>query len=120
MSDGQEQPEVLSLVTTLPSQADAQRLAQALLSRRLAACVQVEPGLLSHYRWEGRECADAEARVTLKTLPQCLDALLAFLAEHHPYELPQLLWQRMASTPAYAAWVRGCVEVPAGEKAPGT
>lgn len=119
MPDSHDQPEVLSLVTTLPSQAEAQRLAELLLARRLAACVQVEPGLQSHYRWDDRECADAEVRLTVKTLPQCLEALVACIGREHPYELPQLLWQRMASTAAYAAWVRGCVDVSAGDEPAG-
>lgn len=97
---------ILSLTTTVASVEEASRLAQALLEQRLAACVQVEPGLQSHYRWQGETCSDAEVRLTVKTLPSRLPAVQAFFAEHHPYELPQLLWQVMQASPAYAAWVR--------------
>lgn len=100
---------VLSLTTTVGSADDARRLAQALLGRGLAACVQVESILMSHYRWEGADCAEPEWRLTIKTLPTCHPALLAFLAEQHPYDLPQLLWQVMDSSPAYADWVRSQV-----------
>ncbi|WBY00485.1 divalent-cation tolerance protein CutA [Ramlibacter tataouinensis] len=97
---------ILSLTTTVGSADDGRRLAQALVKRRLAACVQVEEGLQSHYRWQGRLCAEAEVRLTVKSLPSLLPQLQAFFAESHPYELPQLLWQVMQASPAYAGWVR--------------
>jgi len=106
--------DILSLTTTVGSEADARRLAAGLVQARLAACVQVEPGLESHYRWQGAVHADPEWRLTLKSLPACLGAIQAWLAAHHPYELPQQLWQVMTASPAYAAWVRAEVSEPAG------
>ena len=60
MQVSHEVDEVLSLVTTVGSEADARRLARGLVEARLAACVQVEPGLQSHYRWQGELQADAQ------------------------------------------------------------
>ncbi len=105
---------ILSLTTTVASEADAGRLAQGLLAARLAACVQVEGGLVSHYRWQGAVQADPEWRLTAKTLPGLRPAVEAFLAAHHPYELPQVLWQPMQAGAAYADWVRAEVSAPAG------
>ncbi len=102
--------EVLSLTTTVASKEDAERLARALLDRRLVACVQLDDGVQSHYRWKGETCADAEVRLTIKSLPARLAALQDFMAEQHPYEVPQLLWQTMGASPAYAEWVRQAVE----------
>lgn len=101
--------QVLSLVTTVGGEDDARRLAAALLDQRHAACVQVDR-LESHYRWEGALCAEAEWRLTIKSTPDKLAALQAFLAARHPYDLPQVAWQLLESTPAYAAWVRSEVE----------
>jgi periplasmic divalent cation tolerance protein len=101
-----ESPEVLGLVTTVGTAADARRLARALVERRLAACVQIEPGLASVYRWDGEICEDSEWRLTVKTAPERLAALQAYLGEAHPYKLPQLVWQRLPASAAYAAWVR--------------
>ena len=98
--------DILSLTTTVGSTDEALRLAQALIEHRLAACVQVEDGLRSHYRWQGQVRAEPETRLTLKSLPSQLPAIQAFFAEQHPYELPQLLWQLMKASPAYAGWVR--------------
>jgi periplasmic divalent cation tolerance protein len=118
MQVSHEIDEVLSLVTTVGSEADARRLARGLVEARLAACVQVEPGLESHYRWLGKVQADAEWRLTAKTLPACLGPVQAWLAEHHPYELPQLVWQVLCASPAYAAWVREEVSAPVDEDLP--
>jgi len=100
------QSEIVSLATTVGSREDARQLAAGLVEQRLAACVQVDLAVESHYRWEGRQCADAEVRLTVKTAPERLGALLAWLEGHHPYELPQLVWQVMPASQAYAAWVR--------------
>lgn len=102
--------DILSLSTTVGSTEDAHRLARALVERRLAACVQVDEGVRSHYRWQGALCADAEVRLTVKSLPALLPRLQAFMAAEHPYELPQLLWTTCAASPAYAEWVRSEVE----------
>lgn len=105
-------PTVLSLTTTVASAEDAQRLARALLGQRLAACVQVEAGLVSHYRWQGSVHEDAEWRLTLKTLPEALPDLLGFMDAQHPYDTPQLLWQELESSADYAQWVRSQVSLP--------
>lgn len=105
--------DVLSVATTLGSAEDAQRLARELVHRRLAACVHLEQGLQSVYRWDGKLCEEAEVRLVVKTLPGCMPALQAFFAEHHPYEVPQFLAATLQASPAYAAWVRAEVDLPA-------
>jgi periplasmic divalent cation tolerance protein len=97
---------VLSVVTTLSSPADAQALARKILDARLAACVQVEPGITSHYRWKGAVCEDTEVRLTIKTLARHAGALQALFATEHPYEVPQFLSTPMTASPAYGNWVR--------------
>jgi periplasmic divalent cation tolerance protein len=104
--------DILAVTTTVGSLADAQALARAILERGLAACVQVEEGLTSLYRWEGRQCEDPEVRLTIKTLPACGGALQALFEEQHPYELPQFLAVRMQASAAYYDWARGEVTVP--------
>ena len=98
--------DILTVTTTVGSSADAKALARALVEQRLAACVQLEPALTSVYRWEGRICEEPELRLTIKTLPDREPALQAFLAEHHPYDLPQFTAVRMQASAEYAAWVR--------------
>ena len=112
MEDRQDR-DILAITTTVGSRADAERLARAILERRLAACVQVEEGLTSFYRWQGKHCEDAEVRLTVKTLPECEGALQALFEELHPYELPQFLAVRMRASEDYQMWARGEVSLPA-------
>ncbi|WP_233259305.1 divalent-cation tolerance protein CutA [Ramlibacter sp. WS9] len=102
----------MSIATTVGSLADAQRLAREIIAQRLAACVQVEQGVASFYRWKGELCEESEVRLVIKTLPGCEAALQALFAKHHPYEVPQFLAARLIASPAYAQWARAETEVP--------
>lgn len=106
MASGPSPCKIASLTTTLPSEAEAQGLARGLVEAGLAACAQVEPGLQSHYRWQGQMQSSNEVRLTVKTLPEAREAVEAFITRYHPYELPQLLWQTLEASEAYGAWVR--------------
>lgn len=98
--------DILTVTTTVGTLEDAQALAGKLLERRLAACVQLDEVAASLYRWEGRVCSDPEVRLSIKTVPEVRDVLLAFLEQQHPYELPQFIASVQAGSPRYAAWVR--------------
>lgn len=105
MSDRREN-EILIVTTTVPSVEQGQRLARLILEQRLAACVQIDAGLSSLYRWEGRLCNEAEARLVIKTMPGCVDGLQALFAAEHPYQLPQFAAARAQASATYADWVR--------------
>lgn len=92
--------------TTYPADGDPGPLARTLVDERLAACVTVEPGLRSTYRWQSAvETAD-EYRLTLKTSEDRLDSLRQRLLEVHPYELPEFLVVPVHGSHAYTEWVR--------------
>ena len=103
--DDLETIDILGVTTTVGTEADARRIARGLVEARLAACVQIDAGITSVYRWEGRVCEEAEWRLVIKTVPDRLPALEAYLREHHPYELPQLVVARLRGSDAYARWV---------------
>ncbi len=91
---------------TCPDAATADRLAAALVDERLAACVNLLPGLTSIYRWQGRIQREAEVLLLIKTTADRLPALRARLVELHPYELPELVAvEAVAGLPAYLDWV---------------
>ena len=92
--------------TTCPDHASAERLSQALVRERLAACVSVLPGMRSTYRWQGAlEQAD-EVLVMIKTTRARYPALQARLPAVHPYELPELVAvEAVEGLPAYLQWV---------------
>lgn len=97
---------ILLVTTTVASAADAERLAEAMVEQRLAACVQIEP-IHSVYRWQGAVQREGEVRVLFKTTAQRYPALEAALRDAHPYELPAIVAVRAeAVLPAFADWVR--------------
>lgn len=98
--------DILSITTTVGSLADGQALARQIIEQRLAACVQLEQGLISFYRWQGELCESAEVRLVIKTVPGGEDSLQKFFARHHPYDVPQFLVVRMRASEAYGAWAR--------------
>lgn len=112
----QQEHRILVVTTTVGSEATATALARAMVEQRLAACVQIDREVTSLYRWKGDLCEDLEARLVIKTTLEREAALRAFLAEHHPYELPQFVAMTAAASADYAQWVRGEVSatVPAG------
>ncbi len=82
-------PEVIVVLSTVPADARGPALARALVDERLAACVNLVPGLRSIYRWQGAVCDDAETLAIIKTSRARLPALLARLPALHPYEVPE-------------------------------
>ena len=92
------------VTTTVATEPEARRLAQAVLQARLAACVQVEP-ITAYFRWQGALQEDRELRLVCKTVPRALHPLLALLRAQHPYALPQLVTQALQGSAEYADWV---------------
>lgn len=79
------------LVTTLPNGKSARRIAQDLVRRRLAACVNVVDGATSFYRWKGRVERSRESILVIKSTLKNFRKIEAFLRAAHPYELPEFL-----------------------------
>jgi periplasmic divalent cation tolerance protein len=97
--------ELRLVTTTVATRENAQRLAQAMVTRRLAACVQMS-AIESVYEWNGALAQEAEVRLVLKTTQDRVDALQAALLEVHPYELPAIFVTPVLDAhEAYRGWV---------------
>ncbi len=109
----------LVVLSTVGSQADAERIARAVVERRLAACVNVLPGVTSFYRWKGELAKDGEWLLVMKTRAERFEALRAAVLELHAYETPELIALPIADgDPAYLRWLDEQVPAePAGEDA---
>jgi periplasmic divalent cation tolerance protein len=95
------------VLVTCPSRKVGEKLAQALVQERLAACVNVIPGLTSIYRWGGKICRDAEALLLIKTRQVRLPALTRRVKALHPYSIPEIIALPLAGGSAtYLSWVR--------------
>jgi periplasmic divalent cation tolerance protein len=79
------------VLSTVASALDGERLARALVERRVAACVSVLPGVASFYRWEGRVEQSEERLLLIKTRSDRFEELRATLVDLHPYEVPEVL-----------------------------
>jgi periplasmic divalent cation tolerance protein len=94
---------VLSTVATME---DGERLARTLVERRLAACVNVLPGMTSFYRWEGKVQKDEERLLLIKTRADRYEDLRTALLDMHPYELPEVIALDVAAGHApYLSWL---------------
>ena len=89
---------------TCGSEDEARRLADALIERRLAACVHATP-IASVYEWDGRIRHDDEIALTVVTRADRFDEIVRVVHELHSYELPSVTSVPMRGTSAYLDWV---------------
>lgn len=93
------------VLVTVPPDA-ARNLARTLVEERLAACVNVLPGLQSVYRWEGEVAEESETLLLVKTTRDRYDAMETRLLELHPYDVPEIVALPIEKgLPAYMAWL---------------
>ena len=97
---------LLVVITSLPSLEQAQTIARQLVENRLAACVQIQQGVNSIYRWDGKICEENEVLLSAKTSRALWEEIRGFIQNNHPYDLPEII----AFTPAdyeqqYGQWV---------------
>ena len=103
--------DVRTAFVTAPDPSTAEAMARTLVDERLAACVNVIPGLVSVYCWEGDLQRDEEVLMMLKTTCAKVEALRARVVELHPYDVPEVLVLDVVSGhDAYLEWVRRAVE----------
>jgi len=81
----------LLVLTNLPDRAAAERLADLLIERQLAACVNILAPCRSVYRWKGAVQHDEEHPMLIKTTAQSYPALEQAVRAGHPYELPEII-----------------------------
>ncbi|MDQ3037357.1 MAG: divalent-cation tolerance protein CutA [Myxococcota bacterium] len=99
--------EPIVILCTVPSVEVGEALGRGLVEAGLAACVNVVPGLLSIYRWEGEVQVDREAQLLIKTRASLLEPVSEHVRASHPYEVPELLALPSAGgSEAYLAWIR--------------
>ena len=96
----------LLVLTNLPDRAAAERLADMVIGKKLAACVNILAPCRSVYRWKGAVQHDEEHPMLIKTTRERYGALEQALREDHPYELPEIIAVSIErGLPAYLDWV---------------
>lgn len=98
-------PGGILLLTTLPTLADAERLARVLLDERLCGCVSLAPGVTSVYRWQGEVATEPEVQLFIKSTEEALPAVRRRVIELHPYELPAITVIPATFGASFGKWV---------------
>ena len=94
------------VLSTVGTEDEASRIAHALVDRRLAACVNVIPGVGSTYRWQGAVRTDTEWLLVVKTRRDRFEEVRAAIRELHTYEVPEVVMLDIADgDAAYLAWI---------------
>lgn len=98
------------VLCTCPDRAVAEKLGEAVVAARLAACVNVIDGVTSIYEWNGKIHKDGEVLLLIKSRADRFDALRAAIVKRHPYELPEVIAVAVETglTP-YLRWIDACL-----------
>lgn len=82
--------EVVMILTTVSTSEQFTEIAKALVSEKLAACVQMSSPIVSMYSWEGALETEEEIAITIKTSSEISERVVARLVELHPFVVPQI------------------------------
>lgn len=105
--------EAIQVVTTTAERKDADRLAQAVLDKRLGACVQISGPIDSSYWWNNRLETSREWVLTIKTRRDLYPSLEKLLLDLHPYDQPEILATAVVEISAgYQKWLNEQVKQP--------
>jgi periplasmic divalent cation tolerance protein len=96
---------VLLAISTFPDAETANRIAGALVEKKLAACANLIPAVHSIYHWKEKIESAGEVMVFFKTTEEQLPAFEEKLRSLHPYDVPELIWIKIDSgSPDYLRW----------------
>lgn len=97
--------------TTCPNETVAEKIAQVLIQEKVAACVNIVPGIKSIYRWEGKVAQDTEVLLQIKSDSEHYAQLEKRIQTLHPYELPEILAVTLdTGAKAYLNWITTCLD----------
>jgi periplasmic divalent cation tolerance protein len=92
--------------TTYPSLVEAEKAGRTIVEQRLAACVNILPGMVSHYWWEGKIERGEEAVMIIKTRASLADRVRDAVKAAHPYTTPAILVIPLESVEqSYLGWI---------------
>jgi periplasmic divalent cation tolerance protein len=95
--------------TNVSSQQDARKLARDMIAARMAACIQITGPGESIYRWQGKLEQAEEWYLSIKTSEKKRPALMDWLMQQHPYDVPEIICTDGEATDSYADWLNDAV-----------
>src|SRR5438105_2056636 len=108
---GMNMDRAVFVYTTYPALVEAERAGRVLVERRLCACVNILPGMISYYRWQGVIERGEEVVMIIKTRASLAERVSAAVKELHSYTTPAILVIPIESVDdAYLGWLLGETE----------
>jgi periplasmic divalent cation tolerance protein len=102
----QENNKPVLIYSTFPSSEAAEAVGRQLVEQRLAACVNILPGMTSIYRWEGAIARDGEVVMIIKTREELAPSVIGVVKSHHSYTNPALVVLPIVDGSAdYLSWL---------------
>lgn len=102
-----EPDDIVLIYTTVGSLVEAETIGEQLVGARAAACVNITPGMLSIYRWQGKVDRGHEATMIVKTTRARVETCRRLVREAHSYDTPAfVVLESSGGDPAYLAWLR--------------
>lgn len=101
-----EPSKYMMVYSTTPSKAVAEKLANGIVEKKLAACVQSIPGVSSTYWWEGKVESSQEHVLSMKTTRELYPKLQDYITTMHPYDTPEIVTTDITGgLPKYLEWI---------------
>jgi len=98
------------ILCTCPDRDTSEKIAKRLVEGRLAACVNILPGLTSVYTWQDRLETAEEHLLLIKSTRDCYPLIERTIRDLHPYDLPEIIALPIArGLPDYLNWIDACV-----------
>lgn len=99
------------VLTTASSEAEAGRIARALVENRSAACVNIIPRITSIYRWNDAVAEADEFLLVIKTTAAAFPQIRETIAQAHSYQVPECICLNVEDgSPEYLQWIGNSVE----------
>ncbi len=96
---------------TCSSRAEARKIARAILTKKLAACVNIVDGLESHYWWRGKLERARECLLLIKTTRARTRVVMNAVKAAHSYEVPEVIFVPVTEGERrYLTWIQECVK----------
>jgi len=94
------------VLVTVPGKKEGQKIAQGLVSQKLAACVNILPGVESTYRWKNKVETSSELLLVIKTQRALMDNVISYVKQNHPDEVCEVIsLPIMEGNKSYLEWI---------------
>ncbi|WP_370573417.1 divalent-cation tolerance protein CutA [Methanomethylovorans sp.] len=95
---------IIVVHTTTANMDEAKNIANVLVRKGLAACVNMYP-ITSIYKWKGNVEEEVEIELSVKTTADRLEDVKSTIITMHTYELPAIMWWQVNGEERYAEWI---------------